>query len=217
LPPDADPLLPPGPQPDAAMPPEPAPALPLLPGGNGARRQPADSAILAVQVPADARVYVNGMLTKTPGTYRQYLSRGLSRGHDYTYEVRVEVTRNGRTYDSTRSVNLWAGGSAQLAFRMDQATPRVASRSAAAATSLTLRVPEAARVTLEGRPTEATGALRTFTTHELQDGQRWQGYRVVVELEQGGRVEKSEKTVDLIGGQNHELAFDFQPERVALR
>ncbi len=216
LPPEPDAAAPPTPQPDAVVPPDPTPALPLLPGNDGASRQPADSAVLAVQVPEDARVYVNGMLTKTPGAYRQYVSRGLSRGSDYTYEVRVEVTRNGHTYDSTRTVNLRAGGTARLAFSTDRMSPQVVNRSGAE-TSLTLRVPQSARVSLEGRPTEATGAVRTFTTRQLRSGERWADYRVVVELERNGRFETREKTIDLIGGENHELSFDFQPERVALR
>jgi uncharacterized protein (TIGR03000 family) len=192
----------------------PTPALPLLPDSGSMLRQPADSAILAVQVPADARVFVNGMLTKTPGTYRQYVSRGLAPGNDYTYEVRVEVTRDGRTYSNTRTVNLRANGSNELAFRMDQDFTPVASQ-APADTSLTVRVPDGARVTLEGRSTEATGEVRTFMTRELRDGQRWEGYRVVVELEQEGRVETSAKTIDLVGGKSHELSFDFSPQVAA--
>jgi uncharacterized protein (TIGR03000 family) len=132
-------------------------------------------------------------------------------GNDYTYEVRVEVTRGGRTFSNTRTVNLQANGTTELAFRMDQDFTPVASQTPAE-TSLTVRVPEAARVTLEGRSTEATGDVRTFMTRELRDGQRWEGYRVVVEVEQAGRVQTSVKTIDLVGGKSHELSFDFSPQ-----
>jgi uncharacterized protein (TIGR03000 family) len=217
LPPDPDALLPSLPDagvpqlPDPSSPAVPTPALPLLPDSSSMPNQLGDSAVLAVRVPADARVFVNGMLTKTPGTYRQYVSRGLVPGNDYTYEVRVEVTRGGRTFSNTRTVNLQANGTNELAFRMDQDFTPVASQTPAE-TSLTVRVPEAARVTLEGRSTEATGDVRTFMTRELRDGQRWEGYRVVVEVEQAGRVQTSVKTIDLVGGKSHELSFDFSPQ-----
>lgn len=220
LPPDPDALLPSRPDatmpqfPDPLTPPVPTPALPLLPDSGSMLRQSADSAILAVRVPADARVFVNGMLTKTPGTDRQYVSRGLAPGNDYTYEVRVEVTRDGRTYSNTQTVNLRANGTNELAFRMDQGFAPVTSQTPAG-TSLTVRVPDGARVTLEGRSTEATGEVRKFITRELRDGQRWEGYRVVVELEQDGRVETSVKTIDLVGGKSHELSFDFSPQVAA--
>jgi uncharacterized protein (TIGR03000 family) len=186
------------PQPDPIMPALPDPSLPVLPDDSASLRQATGSAILAVRVPADAQVFVNGMLTRTPGVYRQYITRGLAPGSDYTYEVRVEVARNGRTYNDVRTVHLRAGGSTELAFRMDQSAPVASLRPAE--TSLTLHVPEQARVVLEGRSTEVTGNVRTFVTRELRDGQRWEGYRVVVEFEQDGRVETSSKTIDLIGG-----------------
>lgn len=203
------------PQPDPIMPALPDSSLPVLPDDDASLWQSAGSALLAVRVPADARVFVNGMLTRTPGVYRQYVSRGLVPGSDYTYEVRVEVARNGRTYNDVRTVHLRAGGSTELAFRMDQHAP-VASLQPAE-TSLTLRVPETARVILEGRSTEVTGEVRTFVTHELRDGQRWDGYRVIVEFEQDGRVETGAKTIDLIGGGAHELSFDFSPQHVVMR
>jgi uncharacterized protein (TIGR03000 family) len=208
--PDAGTTLPKSPRSAPVTPDSPDPALPLLPDDSALLRQPAGSATLALQVPSDARVFVNGMLTRTPGTYRQYVSRGLLPGHDYTYEVRVEVERNGRAYSDVRTVNLRAGGARELAFRMNQPLDLAASRRPVE-TTLTLRVPETARVTLEGHAIAATGEVRTFVTRELPDGERWDGYRVVVEIEQDGRVESSVKTIDLVGGGQHELSFDFAP------
>jgi uncharacterized protein (TIGR03000 family) len=214
--PDPGATLPQSPQPAPVTPDSPDPALPLLPDDSALLRQPAGSATLALQVPSEARVFVNGMLTRTPGTYRQYVSRGLLPGHDYTYEVRVEVERNGRTYRDVRTVNLRAGGSRELVFRRNQPLDLAATHRPVE-TTLTLRVPETARVTLEGHAIAATGEVRTFVTRELPDGERWEGYRVVVEIEQDGRVESSAKTIDLVGGGRHELSFDFAAQHVALR
>ena len=73
-------------------------------------------ALLSVIVPQDARVYVNGMLTKTPGTHRQFVSYGLLAGYRYTYEVRTVVTRDGQGLSDTRVVRVRVGETRDLAF-----------------------------------------------------------------------------------------------------
>ena len=128
---EAAPLAP-APEPASALPPAPAPKavppapdveLPPLPAAPGAapkpttsRSLPRDAAMLAVVVPEDARVYVNGMLTKTPGTQRQYVSYGLRPGYGYTYEVRAVVTRDGKELSDTQMVRVRAGETRDLAF-----------------------------------------------------------------------------------------------------
>lgn len=119
-------VLPPAPK---AVPPAPAikpklPEVPPLPPAPGAAPKPTasrtslqDGVMLSVAVPQDAKVYVNGVLTKTPGTYRQFVSYGLLPGYRYTYEVRAVVTRNGEQLSDTQVVRVGVGESRDLAFR----------------------------------------------------------------------------------------------------
>jgi len=97
--------------PDAPLPPLPGEAKP-----SAGRRLPTDAALLSVVVPQDAKVYVNGMLTRTPGTHRQYVSYGLQPGYGYTYEVRAVVTRNGEELSDTQIVRVRVGETRDLAF-----------------------------------------------------------------------------------------------------
>jgi len=170
---------------------------------------------LAVNVPADAAVYVNGLLTKTPGTHRRFVSRGLVRGYGYTYNIRAVVKRDGKELSDTHVVHVQAGEKKQVAFNFDQAP--LQDLADWVPTMLTVRVPEGAEVMLEGRATGATGTVRRFTTSELAKGEKWEGYNVVVMLAQDGRVASRQKSINLVGGQSHELSFDFGPERLALR
>jgi len=170
---------------------------------------------LAVNVPADAAVYVNGLLTSTPGTHRCYVSRGLVPGYGYTYKIRAVVNRDGEELSDEHVVRVRAGENKQVAFNFDR-TPSQ-ELAARVPTTLTIRVPEGAEVMLEGRATDATGAVRQFVTNELARGERWEGYNVVVRLDRDGRVDTRRKTINLIGGQSHKLSFDFAPERLALR
>ena len=96
------------------------PPLPPAPGDapkpTAGRSLPPDAALLSVVVPQDARVYVNGMLTKTPGTHRQFVSYGLLAGYRYSYEVRAVVTRNGDELSDTQVVRVRVGETRDLAF-----------------------------------------------------------------------------------------------------
>ncbi len=121
-------VLPTPPQP-GAMPPAPdtnlpgpqgAPPLPPAPGDTpkptAEGRLPANATLFTVVVPEDAQVYVNGTLTKTPGTQRQFISYGLQPGYTYTYEVRALVTRNGQPLSDVQFVRVRVGEERTLAF-----------------------------------------------------------------------------------------------------
>ncbi len=121
------PVLPPPPEPkavpaapDVNLPKLPETPLPPAPGEapkpTARRSLPRDAGMLSVVVPQDARVYVNGMLTKTPGTQRQFVSYGLLPGYRYTYEVRAVVTRDGEELSDTQRVSVRVGETRDLAF-----------------------------------------------------------------------------------------------------
>ncbi len=117
--PPAPTAIPPAPDANLPAPPDNPPLPP--PPGDAAKptagiRLPASATLLTVVVPEDAQVDVNGMLTKTPGTQRQYASYGLQPGYTYTYEVRARVTRNGQTVEDVQFVRVRAGEERQVAF-----------------------------------------------------------------------------------------------------
>jgi uncharacterized protein (TIGR03000 family) len=151
-------------------------------------------------------------LTSTPGTHRQFVSHGLVPGYEYTYEVQAVVNRGGRLVTDKQVVQVRAGETRGLAMNLSRSPA-----AAAIATSLKVHVPENAQVELEGRATKATGAVRQFSTTGLAKGQRWDGYRVVVTLNDNGREVTQEKTLTMVGGESHELHFDFGADLLAAR
>ena len=187
----------------------PAPAVeggeaPLpAPGGNTSYRT--GEALLSIDVPEDAKVYVNGVATKTTGAHRQYVSRNLIEGSNYTYEIRAVVSRNGKTIEETKTVNLRAGEDSSLAFDFQAKTE----------TSVIVQVPADAKVTLAGHTTGAKGARRTFTTSALAEGETWEDYTIVVTIERGGRTVTQERSITLQGGDVQTVAFAFDGDKLA--
>ena len=158
----------------------------------------ADSGVLTVNVPADAKVFVNGNQTSSAGARRHYVSRGLQGGYKYAYEVRAEVVRDGRTIEETKTIELRAGENSRLAF--DFAAEDLT-------TTLTLKVPENATVTLAGAETTSTGPVRIFSTTQLQSGQAWSDYVVRVAWNEDGDTVVKEETLTLNAGETRTLEF----------
>jgi uncharacterized protein (TIGR03000 family) len=161
---------------------------------------PADAALLSVEVPAGASIYVNGMKTSATGTTRQYLSRGLAAGKRYEFTVRMTVDRDGQTSEQTKVVSLAAGGRSNLSFS--------AEATSAPKTSLTLHVPADAKVWLAGNVTSSAGATRQFQTTTLAAGQAWKNYEIRVATVVDGREQVVSKVIDLAAGQSVELSID---------
>jgi uncharacterized protein (TIGR03000 family) len=201
-----DPSLPP-----AAVPPVGAPAAPLpaLPAPGTSTSTTRADGLLAVSVPEDARIFVNGQPTTSTGSTRQYVSRDLRPGFNYSYEVRAEIERDGRLMEHVKKVDIRAGETARVAFDFPV--------SESIETSLTLHVPAEAKVFLAGNATKAGGETRIFRTTGLSGSKGWDDYTVRVEIERGGRTMVKEETISLKAGQSQELRFEFDGDKIAAR
>ena len=174
-----------------------------------------ESVLLTVNVPAEAAVYVNGRRTTSTGAARQFISRGLQAGYAYRYEVRAELTRDGKRVSDTKVVQLQAGQQTTLAFPLE-AEPREEVATQPAPTKLSLKVPAEAKVFLAGHQTKATGEVREYTTTKLASGETWNDYSIRVVLDRDGREMTRQQTISLVGGQDRKLTFDFDaPQEVA--
>lgn len=92
------------------------------------------------------------------------------------------------------------------------ASTSVVAATPAVRTRLTLRVPADAKVTLAGVETKQTGEVRQFATSKLASGQVWDGYKVVIETTRDGKTVRQERTLTLTGGQDQELAVNFNSD-----
>jgi uncharacterized protein (TIGR03000 family) len=195
--------------------PPPPPAggdVPALPGGSTYLNR--NSVLISVNVPADAKIFVNGNATRSTGSTRQYVSRGLVAGRQYTYELKAEMNVNGQTVSDTQVVRLTAGEQTQVAFNLAEKAQQNASRSTP--TKLTLNVPADAKVYLAGQETRSSGERREFASTKVTPGGKWDNYTIRVVADVDGQPVEKEQTIQLLPGEDQELTFDFSSPDVAL-
>jgi uncharacterized protein (TIGR03000 family) len=89
--------------------------------------------------------------------------------------------------------------------------------AAPAKTTLTVRVPADAKITLAGIQTKQAGEVREFATNRLAAGQTWSNYTIHVEVSRDGKTLSQDRTILLTGGQSQELSFDLGGMQLASR
>jgi uncharacterized protein (TIGR03000 family) len=71
---------------------------------------------LVVEVPADAKLYIDDQLMKTASAKRVFNTPTLEPGQQYYYILKAEVVREGKTYSETKRVLVRAGQEIKAAF-----------------------------------------------------------------------------------------------------
>jgi uncharacterized protein (TIGR03000 family) len=77
---------------------------------------------LVVEVPADAKLYIDDQLMKTTAAKRVFSTPVLAQGQAYFYDVRVEVVRDGKTVSDSKRIIVRAGEEARANFAGLEAT-----------------------------------------------------------------------------------------------
>ena len=157
-------------------------------------------AVLSVALPAEAEVYINGRLTKTEGSIRNYVARKLKAGEDIGYQIKAVINRDGKRLVRTQTVRMKAGITRTVEFDFNQPVTTV----------LALKVPADAKVRLCGAETTATGERRFFETSKLKDGQSWEDYEIEVIVNRDGKEVVARKSLELCAGDSESIVFDFE-------
>ncbi len=153
---------------------------------------------LTVNVPENAKLFVNGNPTSSVGSKRHFVSRELNANELYRFEVKVVIEQEGKEVAQTKTVIAKGGTGEEIYFDSVQNDDPVE-------TVLTLNVPVDAKVTLANNQTKNDGTTRVYRTKQLRTGETWDDYKIEVTL---AGVTK-EKTIRLIGGDKLEVSFNF--------
>jgi uncharacterized protein (TIGR03000 family) len=76
--------------------------------------------LIAVRVPADAKIWFDDDSTKQTGAERQFVSPPLTAGKYFEYQIKAQWNENGKTKEQTRRVTFQAGDRIQLDFNSAQ-------------------------------------------------------------------------------------------------
>jgi uncharacterized protein (TIGR03000 family) len=75
---------------------------------------------LTVHVPADAKLFLAGQETRSTGAVREFVTRQLSGGDEWsTYTVRAVIERDGQTVSKDQTISLKAGEEREVRFDFD--------------------------------------------------------------------------------------------------
>jgi uncharacterized protein (TIGR03000 family) len=80
-------------------------------------RSPAErTAIINVEVPSDAEVYIDGHVLPRTGSQRQFVTPPIESGRIYHYDIRATWTEGGREISQTQRLALMAGDRKSVSF-----------------------------------------------------------------------------------------------------
>jgi uncharacterized protein (TIGR03000 family) len=71
---------------------------------------------LIVELPADAKLYIDDHLMKSGSGKRAFSTPALDAGQSYYYDLRVEVVRDGKTFEGTKRIIVRAGEEFRASF-----------------------------------------------------------------------------------------------------
>jgi uncharacterized protein (TIGR03000 family) len=101
-----------------------------IPGpGNGKAKTGNSTASIKIDLPAGAKLYVDGKLTDAPAPSQTFSTPRLANGQTYAYTFRAEVVRDGQKHSDTQRVLFQPGESLRVSF------PGLANTSAGTVTA----------------------------------------------------------------------------------
>lgn len=76
---------------------------------NGGVQTPLNRARVVVELPADAKLYIDNHLTRSSESVRSFRTPALAPGQTYYYELRAELVVDGKVYEQKRRVEVRPG------------------------------------------------------------------------------------------------------------
>jgi uncharacterized protein (TIGR03000 family) len=160
-----------------------------------------DKAVVAVKLPADAKLYADGQLTQLTSSERLFHTPTLSAGQRYQYELKVEYSREGKPVSDSKTVYVKAGERTEVEFadkgKIDE--KKVSSQ-------VTVLVPSDAKLIVDQTPNELTGSKREFRTPALPQGKEF-SYTFRAEIVRDGKKEGQTQVVVFKAGESVKVDF----------
>jgi uncharacterized protein (TIGR03000 family) len=158
-----------------------------------------NQARVIVQMPTDALLLVDGQLVNLRSSGQPILTPELQPDRDYYYIVRAQAVRDGATVEDARRVIVRAGHSSRVTLDLSAASAQ--AKSAAQPARITVRVPEDAKLSVDGTVRSTSGDRRTFVTPELEPGKAYY-YEFKADFVRDGESRSQQRRVVVEAGKN---------------
>ncbi len=160
----------------------------------------AGAATVIVKAPTDVRITVNGQDMSRSAAEESFSTPELQQGRTYQYVFKAEVVRDGKPVTVTKNVSVLAGQQSVADFT------DLDAGAALAVAKVTVRLPEDARLYVDGVLCPLTSAVRTFETPKLEAGRQY-FYTVKAEVMRDGKAESESRRVVVEAGKETTVEF----------
>jgi uncharacterized protein (TIGR03000 family) len=96
--------------------PAPIPPIEVTPEPKIKKTEKQTRAKVRVEIPADAKLFVDGMLMNTTSAVRMFQTPVLNANQTYYYELKAELTRNNQTYTDVQRIAVRPGEQTSATF-----------------------------------------------------------------------------------------------------
>lgn len=172
---------------------------------------PSAQAQVVVQLPDDARLYVDGKASRLTSSTRRLVTPALEPGQEYAYTLQAVAVRQGRVVQKTKRVTFRAGERTEVRFADlsqdadEQAPARVA-----------VRVPENARLFVDGKLYPLAPDRSSFDSPALEPGRAY-SYSLRAEFFRDGQPQVVSRRIQVKAGEQVRVDLDSQAENTARR
>jgi uncharacterized protein (TIGR03000 family) len=179
---------------------------PIYPGpvsnGNGhvGTKQPAQVVIKAA---TDVKVSFNGTATNRKTAEETFKTPDLQPGRTYAYDVVAQVSKDGKTYTTSKKITVRAGERSEVSF--GDANEVIAAAQAEKA-RITVLLPEGGKLYVDGQERGTNATKQTFDTPKLTKGKTYY-YTLKVELKASNSGAKTQR-VNVEAGKD--VTVDFR-------
>lgn len=188
------------------------PVLPAQPKKEGEEKKSTslgNAAEVVVKAPVAVQLSVEGRDFPRTASEQAFRTPELEPGHSYTYTFKARVARNGKTVAYTKQVKVRAGQSTTADFTKLATEGKDTAR-------ITVKLPADARLYVDGTLCPLISAKRSFTTPELDAGQKYY-YTLKAEATRGGETRTARKRVIVEAGKEVTVEFPELPLRTVSR
>jgi uncharacterized protein (TIGR03000 family) len=183
------------------------PTLPATPKKENKTTDLGNAGAVVLKAPLDAQLSVEGRVIPRTAAEETFRTPDLEPGSLYTYTLKAQVARGGKTVAYLKTVKVRAGQISEADF-----TKLIAQGKDAA--TLTVKLPADARLFVDGVACPLTSATRSFDTPDLEAGQKYY-YTLKAEVVREGETRTATRRVLVEAGKQVTVDFKDLPAQTA--